>query len=467
MINTSLKQLQQVVSNASLTADAHFVGLSTDSRKIEQGNLFLALRGETFDAHDFLDMVVSSGAVAVIAERVPAGFSIPALIVPDTKRALAEIATYWRQQFTLPVIAVTGSNGKTTVKEMIASILLAQYGSQHMISTKGNLNNEIGVPLTVFRLHAQHQAAVFELGMNHPGEIAVLSSIAQASVGLVNNAQREHQEFMQTVEAVAIENGAVIQSLGADGVAVFPAHDTYTDVWRKFAGQRKILTFGLETKDAAKADVCGRFIAQDFGSEILMTIQSESFTVQLAAAGQHNVLNALAAAACCSAIGISAAKIAEGLQAFAPVSGRLQLKQAAAGARLIDDTYNANPDSVKAAIDVLAKANAETTLVLGDMGEVGADGAAFHREIGLHAKAQGIKHLYTLGSLAQASSIAFGNGAQHFDELAGLLATLNLHSVNGNTILIKGSRFMKMERVVTHLMNVENPTANLSTSGTH
>lgn len=467
MINTSLKQLQQVVSNASLTADAHFVGLSTDSRKIEQGNLFLALRGETFDAHDFLDMVVSSGAVAVIAERVPAGFSIPALIVPDTKRALAEIATYWRQQFTLPVIAVTGSNGKTTVKEMIASILLAQYGCEHMISTKGNLNNEIGVPLTVFRLQACHQAAVFELGMNHPGEIAVLSSIAQANVGLVNNAQREHQEFMQTVEAVAIENGAVIQSLGADGVAVFPAHDTYTDVWRKFAGQRKILTFGLETKDAAKADVCGRFIAQDFGSEILMTIQSESFTVQLAAAGQHNVLNALAAAACCSAIGISAAKIAEGLQAFAPVSGRLQLKQAAAGARLIDDTYNANPDSVKAAIDVLAKANAETTLVLGDMGEVGADGAAFHREIGLHAKAQGIKHLYTLGSLAQASSIAFGNGAQHFDELAGLLATLNLHSANGNTILIKGSRFMKMERVVTHLMNVENATANSSTSGTH
>lgn len=467
MIKASLKQLQQVVSNAQLIGDAHFVGLSTDSRKIEQGNVFLALRGETFDAHDFLDMVASSGAVAVIAERVPAGFAIPALIVPDTKRALAEIATYWRQQFTLPVIAVTGSNGKTTVKEMIASILLAQYGSEHMISTKGNLNNEIGVPLTVFRLQAQHQAAVFELGMNHPGEIAVLSSIAQASVGLVNNAQREHQEFMQTVEAVAIENGAVIQSLAADGVAVFPAHDTYTENWKKFAGQRKTLTFGLVNDDSVKADVSGSFIAQDFGSEIVMTIHSESFTVQLAAAGQHNVLNALAAAACCAAIGISTAKIAEGLQAFAPVSGRLQLKQAATGARLIDDTYNANPDSVKAAIDVLAKANAETTLVLGDMGEVGADGAAFHQEIGLHAKAQGIKHLYTLGSLAQASSNAFGEGAQHFEELTGLLSTLDQHRGNGNTILIKGSRFMKMERVVAHLMQVENAAAKLSTSGTH
>ncbi len=467
MIRTSLNQLQKVVANSIVTGDVHFAGLSTDSRKIEQGNVFLALRGETFDAHDFLAMVAESGAVAVIAERVPADFPIPALIVPDTKRALAEIATYWRQQFTLPVIAVTGSNGKTTVKEMVASILLAQYGSEHMISTKGNLNNEIGVPLTVFRLQAEHQAAVLELGMNHPGEIALLSAIAQANVALVNNAQREHQEFMQTVEAVAIENGAVIQSLPVDGVAVFPAHDTYTAIWKEFAGQRKTLTFGLLTEGTDKPDVSGSYITQDFGSEIAMSIKAESVTVQLAAAGQHNVLNALAAAACSAAIGISAAKIVEGLQAFAPVSGRLQLKLATAGARLIDDTYNANPDSVKAAIDVLANANAETTLVLGDMGEVGADGAAFHQEIGIHAKAQGIKHLYTLGSLAQSSSTAFGNGAQHFDDLSALLATLENQSGKGNTILIKGSRFMKMERVVAHLMNGANAVANTAASGTH
>lgn len=460
MIRTSLHQLQKVVANSTVTGDTDFAGLSTDSRKIEQANVFLALRGETFDAHDFLEAVAESGAVAVIAECVPAGFSKPALIVPDTKLALAEIATYWRQQFTLPVIAVTGSNGKTTVKEMIASILLAQYGSEHMISTKGNLNNEIGVPLTVFRLQSEHQAAVFELGMNHPGEIAVLSAIAQANVALVNNAQREHQEFMQTVEAVAIENGAVIQNLPANGVAVFPANDTYTAIWKEFAGQRKTLTFGLVVEGFAKADVSGIFITQDFGSEIAMMIQDEPVTVQLAAAGQHNVLNALAAAACCSAIGISAAKIAEGLQAFAPVSGRLQLKQASSGARLIDDTYNANPDSVKAAIDVLAKVNAETTLVLGDMGEVGADGAAFHQEIGQYAKAQGIQTLYTLGSLAQSSTTAFGSGAQHFDELVGLLAKLDTQRSSGNTILIKGSRFMKMERVVAHLMSADNTAAS-------
>jgi len=468
LIRSSLHALQKVVANSIITADVAFTGLSTDSRKIEQGNVFLALRGETFDAHDFLEMVAESGAAAVIVERVPENFSIPALIVPDIKLALAAIAAHWRQQFTLPVIAVTGSNGKTTVKEMIASILLAQYGSEHMISTKGNLNNEIGVPLTVFRLQSQHQAAVFELGMNHPGEIAILGAIAQANVALVNNAQREHQEFMQTVEAVAIENGAVIQSLPADGVAVFPADDAYTAIWKEFAGQRKTLTFGLASNSAQKADqkadVSGSFIAQDFGSDIQMSIQGEAVTVQLAAAGQHNVLNALAAAACCSAIGISAAKIVEGLQAFAPVSGRLQLKLAAAGARLIDDTYNANPDSVKAAIDVLAKVTAETTLVLGDMGEVGADGAAFHQEIGQYAKAQGIQHLYTLGSLAKSSTIAFGSGAQHFDELGMLLAKLDCENGSGNTILIKGSRFMKMERVVAHLMNA---VGNTAASGTH
>lgn len=462
MIHSSLSDLQKVVANSIVTTDVPFTGLSTDSRKVEQGNVFLALRGETFDAHDFLNEVVKAGAVAVIAERVPADFSVPALIVPDTKLALAAIATYWRQQFNLPAIGVTGSNGKTTVKEMIASILLAEYGSEYMISTKGNLNNEIGVPLTVFRLQKQHQAAVFELGMNHPGEIAVLSAIAQVNVALVNNAQREHQEFMQTVEAVAIENGAVIQSLPADGVAVFPADDTYTSIWREFAADRKCITFGLSLTSASTAtstldtqgDVHASFVPQEFGSKLQMSILGEMCTVQLAAAGQHNVLNALAAAACCKAIGVSNAKIVEGLQAFAPVSGRLQAKRATAGALVIDDTYNANPDSVKAAIDVLAAAKNTTILVLGDMGEVGADGAAFHQEVGQYAKTRGVDYLFTLGNLAQASSLAFGDGAQHFSDLAQLLAHLETKAQSGNTILIKGSRFMKMERVLAHLLRI-------------
>lgn len=455
MIHSSLLALQKVVANSSVTADVQFSGLSTDSRKVESGNVFLALRGETFDAHDFLNEVVQAGAVAVIAERIPADFSVPALIVPDTKLALAAIATYWRQQFNLPVIGVTGSNGKTTVKEMIASILLAQYGSEQMISTKGNLNNEIGVPLTVLRLQKQHQAAVFELGMNHPGEIAVLSEIAQVNVALVNNAQREHQEFMQTVEAVAIENGAVIQSLPADGVAVFPADDTYTSIWRQFAADRQCITFGLSSISGSKAEVHASFVPQDFGSELQMSILGEVVTVRLAAAGQHNVLNALAAAACCKALGVTNQKIVEGLQAFAPVSGRLQAKQATAGALVIDDTYNANPDSVKAAIDVLAAVKNTTTLVLGDMGEVGADGAAFHQEVGHYAKTRGVNHLFTLGNLAQSSTLAFGDGAQHFADLTQLLAHLETKAQSGNTILVKGSRFMKMERVVAHLISGE------------
>jgi UDP-N-acetylmuramoyl-tripeptide--D-alanyl-D-alanine ligase len=454
VIQASLLALQKVVANSTATGDVQFKGLSTDSRKVDHGNIFLSLRGETFDAHDFLNEVVKSGAVAVIAERIPADLSVPALIVPDTKLALAAIATYWRQQFDLPVIGVTGSNGKTTVKEMIASILLAQYGSEHMISTKGNLNNEIGVPLTVFRLNAEHQAAVFELGMNHPGEIAVLSAVAQVNVALVNNAQREHQEFMQTVEAVAIENGAVIQSLPADGVAVFPADDTYTSIWRQFAADRQCVTFGLNSTSGSKAEVHASFVPQDFGSELQMSILGAVVTVNLAAAGQHNVLNALAAAACCKAIGVSNEKIVEGLQAFSPVSGRLQAKQAAAGALVIDDTYNANPDSVKAAIDVLAAAKNTTTLVLGDMGEVGADGAAFHQEVGQYAKTRGVNSLFTLGNLAQASTLAFGSGAQHCEDLPQLLTQLKSKAHAGNTILVKGSRFMKMERVVAHLLRI-------------
>ncbi|MFZ6798654.1 UDP-N-acetylmuramoyl-tripeptide--D-alanyl-D-alanine ligase [Undibacterium sp. Di24W] len=454
-MHSSLLALQKVVTNSSVTADAQFGGLSTDSRKVEPGNIFLALRGETFDAHDFLNEVVKAGAVAVIAERIPVDFPAPALIVPDTKLALAAIATYWRQQFDLPVIGVTGSNGKTTVKEMIAAILLAQYGSDHMISTKGNLNNEIGVPLTVFRLQAQHHAAVFELGMNHPGEIAVLSAIAQVNVALVNNAQREHQEFMQTVEAVAIENGAVIQSLPADGIAVFPADDAYAPIWRGFAADRRYITFGLSSLAGSKADVHAGFVPKDFGNELQMSILGEVVTVHLAAAGQHNVLNALAAAACCKAIGVSNEKIVEGLQAFSPVSGRLQAKQAAAGALVIDDTYNANPDSVKAAIDVLVAAKNTTTLVLGDMGEVGADGAAFHQEVGQYAKARGVKNLFTLGDLARASTLAFGHGSQHCEDLDQLLGYLKSKAQAGNTILVKGSRFMKMERVVAHLITNE------------
>lgn len=442
----TLTDLLAVLPGAVLTAPAAFVGVSTNSQTVAPGNLFIALRGERFDAHDFLQQAADRGAAAVVAERLPAGFSLPALQVADTRYALGQIAHGWRSHFPIPVIGVTGSNGKTTVKEMIAAILAARHGIDHMLATRGNLNNEIGVPLTLFRLEQHHRAAVIEMGMNHPGEIARLAEIAVPDVGLVNNAQREHQEFMASVEAVAEENGAVIRTLPADGCAVFPADDLYTPLWRRYADRRRCLTFGL----SPAADVSADWQAEPFGSRLDVRAAGERFALRLAAAGEHNVRNALAACAATLAIGIDTASIVRGLEAFTPVAGRLQQKVAANGALVIDDTYNANPDSVRAAIDVLATAPAPRTLVLGDMGEVGAEGVAFHEEIGAYAHARQIDQLFTLGVLARHASAAFGQGARHFDDMD----TLNnaVASVPpAASVLVKGSRFMKMERVVERL----------------
>jgi UDP-N-acetylmuramoyl-tripeptide--D-alanyl-D-alanine ligase len=434
-------------------------GVATDSRNAPTGALFVALRGETFDAHDFLEQVAAKGVTAVVAEKLPdawtQGAPLPVILVPDTLAALGRIANYWRKRFTLPVIGVTGSNGKTTVKEMIASILAAAHGEDGRLATRGNLNNEIGVPLTLFRLDAAHRAAVVELGMNHPGEIARLSAIAEPTIALVNNAQREHQEFMHTVEAVARENGAVLASLPAGGVAVFPQYDEFTPVWTELAAARRTLTFGLG-KDA---NVSCTHRAGDFGNQMFITVRDDDagtvgdplqFFVDLQAAGEHNVMNALAAIACTYAAGVSAEHIKLGLDSFAPVSGRLQKKAAANGAIVIDDSYNANPDSVRAAIDVLAKAPAPRVLVLGDMGEVGAQGREFHEEIAAYAASKQIEHVLVTGELARHMSTT--GATRHFEEFDALLSALDAAATPDATVLIKGSRFMKMERVVQHLI---------------
>jgi UDP-N-acetylmuramoyl-tripeptide--D-alanyl-D-alanine ligase len=456
---------------AAVTVDA----VATDSRAATVGCLFAALRGERFDAHDFLDAVQQQRAAAVLVERVPPELDlrIPAIVVPDTRLALAAIAQRWRARFALPVIAVTGSNGKTTVKEMIAAILEAAFGAEGQMATRGNFNNEIGVPLTLFRLAPAHRAAVVELGMNHPGEIAVLAAMAQPTIALVNNAQREHQEFMVSVEAVARENGAAIRALPADGVAVFPAADAYAPLWRADAGARRSMTFGLAENgaDGHAADVRASYEAAIFGSRMAVAVDGAAapggkplaFTVQLNAAGAHNVLNALAAIACTIAAGVEPAAIVRGLEAFSPVAGRLQRKQAASGALVIDDTYNANPDSVRAAIDVLAQAAAPRVLVLGDMGEVGDQGLQFHEEIGRYARQRRIEHMLTLGDLAWHATAAFNASvlvsdelAEHFPDIEALKPAAAALSGPGATVLIKGSRFMKMERVVQHLANTQS-----------
>ncbi|SFU29074.1 UDP-N-acetylmuramoyl-tripeptide--D-alanyl-D-alanine ligase [Pseudoduganella namucuonensis] len=426
-------------------------GVSTDSRTVAAGALFVALRGETFDAHDFLEQVAGKGVAAVVAEQLPEGWTLPALLVPDTLHALGRIANHWRKRFALPVIGVTGSNGKTTVKEMISSILAAAHTEDGRLATRGNLNNEIGVPLTLFRLDASHKSAVVELGMNHPGEIGRLAAIAEPTIAMVNNAQREHQEFMHTVEAVARENGAVLSALAADGVAVFPHGDEFTPVWRELAGERRALTFGL-TKEA---NVSCTYRAGDFGNQMFITVREGGgeplqFFVALRAAGDHNVLNALAAVACTHAAGIAAEHIKLGLDTFAPVSGRLQKKAAANGAVVVDDSYNANPDSVRAAIDVLAKAAAPRVLVLGDMGEVGTQGREFHEEIAAYAAGKNIEHVLVTGDLA--GHMAAIGRTRHFKEFDALLSALDAVATPDATVLIKGSRFMKMERVVQHLI---------------
>ncbi len=421
-------------------------GLSTDTRSIRHGELFLALAGERYDGHDYLEAARAAGAAAAIVAQPAAGVDLPQFVLGDTRAALRRIATVWRGLFACPVIAVTGSNGKTTTKEMIAAILAAWLGEDGRLATRGNFNNDIGLPLTVLRMRAGHRAAVFELGMNHPGEIAVLSRIAQPTIALVNNAQREHQEFMCSVEAVARENGAVIGALPAGGVAVFPGDDEYTGLWAGIAGERRALRFGFDAAFDVRAEQIRADLAR---TEFRLCMGADTVPVVLHAPGRHNLRNALAAAACARAAGAPPAAIAEGLAAFRPVGGRMQPLAMADGFQLIDDSYNANPDSVRAAIDVLAGLDGRRILVLGDMAEVGDQGPAMHAEVGAYAAQSGIDHLLTLGEASRHAAAAFGRQAEAFDALDALLQ--RLLALRPGHVLVKGSRSMRMERVVQAL----------------
>lgn len=423
----------------------------TDSRAVRAGDLFVALKGERFDAHDFLPDVVRQGAAAVVVERLPQDLAVPAALVPDTRIALGELAAGWRRRFVLPVVAVTGSNGKTTVKEMISTIFARAVGESHRLATAGNFNNDIGVPLTLFGLNAQHRLAVLELGMNHPGETAYLAAIAQPTIALINNAQREHQEFMVDVAAVAQEHLSVVLALPADGTAVFPADSEFAPLWRAAAAQRRIFDFALD----APAVVSGRYDAAT--RALRATTPAGDIALNLPVLGEHNARNALAAMACALAAGVTPDAIAYALSRFGAVKGRLQVttltRGALAGTTLVDDTYNANPDSVRAAIDVLAAMPGPRALILGDMGEVGDQGPEFHREAGAYAHARGIEVLLATGDLARHACEAFGAGAHHFADVGALNAHVQSAVRPLASVLVKGSRFMRMERVVGALEN--------------
>jgi UDP-N-acetylmuramoyl-tripeptide--D-alanyl-D-alanine ligase len=438
----SLAEAAQLAEGRTSGGNPAFSGVSTDTRSLRAGDLFVALRGERFDGHDFLAQAKAAGARAAMVDRRYGGeYPMPVLVVADTRLALGALARGWRARFSPALVAVTGSNGKTTVKEMLAAILRAHAGEAAVLATAGNLNNDIGLPLTLLRLRPGHRYCAIELGMNHKGEIAYLAGIAQPTVALVNNAQREHLEFMRSVEEVAAENASVYAALPADGVAVVNADDAQAPFFRAAARGRRVVDFGLD----APARVSGRCTLQHLSSEVTVRIDGEEAQATLAIPGAHNVRNALAAAACAHAAGVPLASIARGLDAFRPYVGRLQVKQAGS-ATVIDDSYNANPDSVRAAIDVLAGCPGPTELVLGDMGEVGTQGPAFHREVGVYAREKGISSLLAMGEAAREAAQAFGAGGRHFDSVEALVA-----AVRGRTVLVKGSRFMRMERVVAAL----------------
>ncbi len=433
--------------------------VSTDSRRIEPGALFVALTGEHFDGHAFLDDVAARGAAAVLVERGRTPQSLPAIAVTDTRAALGDLANGWRARFSMPLVVVTGSNGKTTTKEMIAAILAAAYGAPDRCATEGNLNNDIGVPLTLLRLRTHHRAAVVELGMNHPGETERLAQIAGPTIALVLNAQREHQEFMQSVAAVADEHALAIEALPDHGIAVFPGDDAYTPVWRRAAGARRVIDFAsVSDHDAAapRAAVVARahFDADDM--VVHLDTPQGAITVRLAVSGLHNARNAAAAAAATLAVDVGLDAIPRGLEAFRPASGRSHRFTSATGATVIDDSYNANPDSMRAAVDLLATYAAPRLLVLGDMGEVGSDGARFHAEIGAHARDRGIEALFATGAASRDTVAAFGARGVHFDDADALTTAVGAW-VDGHAqakrpaILVKGSRFMRMERVVAAL----------------
>ena len=454
----TLHEAAQAIGATAQGADAGFGGVSTDSRTIVAGDLFVAIKGVNFDGHAYARDVLARGAAgAVVNQEFAAAYpDLPLICVTDTRLALGALAAHWRRRFAIPLLGITGSNGKTTVKEMCAAILRAHFGrADSVLATVGNLNNDIGLPLTLLKLRESHRAAVIEMGMSHSGEIDYLTRLAAPTVALVNNAQRAHLEGMGTVQDVALAKGEIFAGLSASGVAVFNADDPQADIWRELSRDCRQVGFGLDRP----ADVHGRFAARGLGGALHLETPWGALDLALGVPGGHNARNACAAAAATLAAGISPAAVKQGLETFAGVKGRLQRRVGRSGALVIDDTYNANPDSMRAAIDVLASIPGQRIFVMGDMGEAGTAAGQFHDEIGGYAKSHGIDRLLCLGDLSAAAAHNFGAGGQHYGRIEDLIKALRGELDEHTTILVKGSRFMKMERVVAALADEGDPNA--------
>lgn len=448
-----LHEAARALSATAVGADVEFDGVATDSRDLPAGCLFVALRGPRFDGHAFAGAALAAGAAAVMVANGACPSLAPALVVDDTRLALGRLAAWHRQRMNARVAAITGSNGKTTVKEMLAAILAEAVGADAVLATRGNLNNDIGVPLTLLRLTPAHRYAVVEMGMNHAGEIDYLTHLARPDVALVNNALRAHLQGLGGVGAIARAKGEIYAGLKDDGIALINADDAHAGLWRELAAGHRIMGFGF----AADADVRIRDrapVPADDPSPLQLDTPVGPIETMLAVPGTHNLRNAAAAAAAALALGIDAGAVARGLAAYRGTQGRLRERPCLFGGQLIDDSYNANPDSVLAAIQVLAARAGTRILVLGDMGELGAEAAALHAEVGAAARAAGIDRLLCLGELSIEAVRAFGAGAMHFERIEELLAEIECALAPGVTVLVKGSRFMKMERVVNSFVDV-------------
>ena len=442
-----LSELLAVLDARLVGADAAFTAVSTDSRKIEPGQLFIALTGPNFDGHDYLAAVAAKGAVAALVEREVSGVELPQLLVADARVALGQLGALNRQAYQGPLAAVTGSSGKTTVKEMLASILRAGLGGP-VLATRGNLNNDLGAPLTLLELAPQHVAAVIELGANHVGEIAYTVGLTQPQVAIITNAGIAHVGEFGGPDKIIEAKGEILEGLSASGTAILNLDDKAFTVWQQRNGSRSVLSFALRN---SAADFYTSELARDARGCVAFTLQSPagSARIQLNLLGEHNVANALAAAAAAHALNVPLVGIQAGLESLQPVKGRAVAQLATSGARVIDDTYNANPISMCAAVDILAGFSGRTVLVLGDMGELGEWAEQGHRDVGAYAAGK-VDTLYAVGPLMAHAVAAFGPQGHHFADQASLIAAV-LHESAGSSILIKGSRSAAMENVVAAL----------------
>lgn len=455
MIKASLKQIADVLKEAQFKHNANFTGISVDTKTLEPGNLFITWKGEKHDGHDFVHDAETKGATALIVEK-PVDTKLPFLIVPDALKALGEIAAYYRQQFNLPLIAVTGSNGKTTIKNILANIFHYHFNeddSAYLVSEK-SYNNHVGVPLTLFKLNDHHKMVIAEMGMNHFGEISYITNIARPDIALINNAFTAHLAGLDgTLQGVAKAKGEVFEGLKKSGIAVLNADSEFYDYWKTLSADFCQLSFGIYSH----ADVVADHIHLTADHSIFrLKTPVGNIDIRLPLMGQHNVMNALAAATVAIAAGVSLETIKRGLRSVISTDRRLQIHHLASGAVLVDDGYNANPASTRAAIEVLKEMPGKKIMIFGDMRELGSEEAKFHRDIGEYAKTAGIDQMFAIGELTKESIAAFGGDAEHFDDKSQLLSALQPYLKQGSVFLVKGSFSMDMKWFVDQLLHVSN-----------